>query len=478
MLGNAQIQSRQISGLIRSGEEQIPLEGVSVRTKETGQNSGSGADGIYHINVTSKDSTLVFSLSGYETKELRLGDRASYDVSLTPGSDSNVNLASLQGKSRGEFILPQGIRVPFNFEIATDKDGRSRLYFLNGDERFEGGEIQPLGDSLAVNLDLFGNVLMLKATGTNLNGTLRRQDGGGAGLPVVATLGRLDRFVEKGIAPVGDISGTYSVTFKGTDGKEEKAVALFQQTGNKLRGTFLRITGDSRFLEGVVEKDSFRLSSFIGSVPAYYRGRVLKNGTISGELVGARGNVSFTGIQNEEAELPDPYRLTFLKEGYASLDFSFPNAEGKPVSLKDPKYRGKVVIVTISGTWCPNCIDEASFLAPWYKKNRERGVEVISIHYERLTDTAFVRKALGRFREKFDIQYEQLFGGKADKGVVAASLPALNTFLSFPTTIFIDKKGKVAKIHTGYTGPATGKHYTAFVKDFNAEVDTLLKEGR
>jgi hypothetical protein len=108
--------------------------------------------------------------------------------------------------------------------------------------------------------------------------------------------------------------------------------------------------------------------------------------------------------------------------------------------------------------------------------NQARGVEVISIQYERQTDSAFVRKVLTRMRQRYDIQYDQVFGGIADKQAVAASLPALNSFLAFPTTIFIDKKGRVAKIHTGYTGPATGQYYQDFVKEFNGEVDTLVRE--
>ena len=103
-------------------------------------------------------------------------------------------------------------------------------------------------------------------------------------------------------------------------------------------------------------------------------------------------------------------------------------------------------------------------------------MEVIAIHYERQTDTAFLRKAFQRFHKKFDIEYDEVIAGVADKQAVAESLPALNTFLSFPTTVFIDRKGKVSKIHTGYTGPATGSYYTEFVKEFNAEIDRLLKE--
>jgi len=101
-------------------------------------------------------------------------------------------------------------------------------------------------------------------------------------------------------------------------------------------------------------------------------------------------------------------------------------------------------------------------------------VEIVSIQYERKTDTAFVRKVLTRMRDRYDIQYTQVFGGIADKQVVANSLPALNTFLAFPTTIFIDKQGKVAGIHTGYSGPATGIYYQKFQQEFNDKVDALL----
>ena len=159
---------------------------------------------------------------------------------------------SIFGKGRGEFAFPGGLQVPFNFDIVKGKGGQPVLYFLNGDERFEGGPVQRKEDSLYVNLDLFGNVLALKATGTSLSGFLRKQNGQGLELPVSGTIGRSDRFMKKGPSPAGEVSGTYSVVFKAADGKEEQAVALFHQEGSKLKGTFLRITGDSRFLEGVV----------------------------------------------------------------------------------------------------------------------------------------------------------------------------------------------------------------------------------
>ena len=127
--------------------------------------------------------------------------------------------------------------------------------------------------------------------------------------------------------------------------------------------------------------------------------------------------MSFAGTLNAKAGLPDPYKLTGLKEGYSELDFSFPDVNGQKISPKDEKFKNKVVIVAIGGTWCPNCVDEASFLAPWYKANHERGVEIISIQYERQADPDFVKKVLTRMRSKYDIQYDQVFGGIADNSM-------------------------------------------------------------
>jgi len=380
------------------------------------------------------------------------------------------------GNLRGAFKIKPGIEVPFNFDITGKNADDLNLVFLNAEERFPGGHVNRPADSLFVKLDQFDNELAFKIEGDSLVGVLRKQDKSGRPLAVVDERGKNYRFKPSETDPAGNFTGTYDVVFKSQSGNDEKAVGVFKQIGNKITGTFLRVTGDSRYLEGTVEGNNFSLSSFIGSSPSYYKGTFSKDGTLTGEVVSARGNQPFTGTQNQNAKLPDAYKLTFLKDGYKTLDFSFPDVNGKKISLSDEKYKNKVVILTITGSWCPNCVDEASFIAPWYKENKKRGVEVIGIHYERQTDSAYVRKVLTRFREKFDIQYDQVIAGTPDKQLVAKSLPALSNFLSFPTTIIINKKGEVAQIHTGYSGPATGKYYTEFVKEFNQEIDELLKQ--
>ncbi len=373
------------------------------------------------------------------------------------------------GKWRGVFHNANGIDVPFNFEVKGKSAATAKVYLLNGEEHFETSQPVQKGDSVIIPFDQFDTELAFKIGDSDLTGTFRKKDHSGRVIPVTATYGQDFRFNDNDEKPVGDISGKYDITFKSESGREDKAVGLFKQKGNRLYATFMRITGDSRFLEGIVKGNQFFLSSFIGGGPAYYTGTFDE----AGQLTGA----NFTGIKNANAALPDPYKLTYLKDGYKTFDFSLPDVDGKKVSLKDEKYKDKVVIVTITGTWCPNCIDEASFLAPWYKKNKQRGVEAVAVHYERKADPVYVKNAIENFKKRYNIEYDEVFGGLVDKKAVAESFPALNTFLSFPTILFIDKQGNVAKIYTGFTGPATGVYYQQFIKDFNDEVDHLLASG-
>jgi thiol-disulfide isomerase/thioredoxin len=486
--------TRTISGQVTSQENGSPLEGVAVWAKGDTLPSGTMADGMYYLPICDKDSILVVSLDGFQPQEIRLTAASDYNVVLrkvqtppappasapappAPSASRVLPPFNPIGNWRAVFQLKPGVEVPITFDIRTSAADTLKAYFHNAEERFEGGWIRQTSDSLFIFLDQFDNELAFRIADSGLTGVLKKQDGTGTPLPVTAQAGVNYRFRDEGIKPAGDISGTYDITFHSENGKEEKAVGLFRQQGNTLRATFLRVTGDSRYLEGIVEGDHFYLSSYIGgAAPGYYTGSFTTDGQLEGNVVGAHGGQAFTGIHNEKAALPDAYTLTYLKPGYSSFDFSFPDANGHPITLQATKFRNKVVIVTIGGTWCPNCVDETSFLAPWYAANKSRGIEIVSIQYERQTDTAFVHKVLSRQREKYNIGYTQVFGGLADKQGVANSLPSLNAFLAFPTTIFIDKKGKVAKIHTGYSGPATGIYYQQFEKEFNDEVDELVKQ--
>jgi peroxiredoxin len=275
------------------------------------------------------------------------------------------------------------------------------------------------------------------------------------------------------------VRGKWSVNLiSEKDGKTSVryTVGLLEQTGNKVTGTILTTTGDYRYLEGVIDGAQLKLSAFSGSSPTLLSAELTDSLHLTGEFISPTGRTIVQAIKSDTAALPDPYTLTFLKPGFDRLSFAFPNLEGKSITLKDEKYKGKVVVLTVLGSWCPNCIDEAAFLAPWYKENKDRGIEIVGLSFERKDDFEFAKARLNTLIKKFDIQYDILFAGISDKKVVAEKLPELNTFLSFPTTLFIDKQGKVRKVHTGYSGPATGKYYQEYIREFNDEVSALVSE--
>ncbi len=381
----------------------------------------------------------------------------------------------LLGQWRGSFPLNSGNEIPFNFEIVVSGKKDTSLFFINGTDKYNGGKLVTKKDSIYISLDQFDTEIALAIINDqSLSGFWRKQNGAGSSFPIHAEKNK-PRFSSSTNLSNNTIGNSYSVEFTNDAGKKIPSVGLFKQEGNRLFATFLRISGDSRYSEGIIEGNEFKLSMFIGNGPLLFVGKINKDGSINGEQIGLKSNQTFTAIKNDSALLPATNNLTIVNND-KPFNFSLQNALGKKISLDDDRYKNKPVIVTIGGTWCLNCADEAMFLAPWYRKNQSRGIEMITVQFEVVDDFVYAQKTMNRFKQKFNIPYEMVFGGTTDNAKVLAALPALEKFYSFPTTLFIDKNRKVFKIHTGFSGPATGKFYTEFIREFNQTVDELLKQ--
>ena len=174
--------------------------------------------------------------------------------------------------------------------------------------------------------------------------------------------------------------------------------------------------------------------------------------------------------------MPDPESLTFLKEGYDKIDFTFPDVSGNPVKPSDDKFKDKVLILQIFGTWCPNCMDETKFLSKWYNENKERGVEILGLAYERKPDFVYATTRVNKMKAKLNVPYDFVIAGINDKEEAAKTLPMLNRVLAFPTTIIIGRDGKVKHIYTGFEGPGTGIYHERFKERFNQLINELLNE--
>lgn len=376
-----------------------------------------------------------------------------------------------EGLWRGVFTVPEN-EIPFLFEVKDNS-----VLLINGEDRFQVKNIACRNDSVFIPIDLYDAVLKAKVTENSMQGRLIKLINGkpDAGVPFKAEYGNLPRFPESAEIPSVSLNGTWDIEI-GTGDSVEKTVGIFDQKKSLLTGSILTTTGDYRFLEGAVHGKKFELSAFGGSTPYLIKGEFADENNFSGEFVTPRKTIKIEGKRNAKAALPDAYAVSYLKEGYSTVAFSFPNLEGKLVSLSDPAYKGKVVIVTILGSWCPNCLDENKFLSGWYKANRDRGVEIIGLGFERKNDFESAKKSLTALKARLGIEYEILFAGQSGTESASKALPQLNGIASFPTTIFIDKKGNVRKVHSGFSGPATGKFYEEFKTEFNALIDQLVAE--
>jgi hypothetical protein len=123
-------------------------------------------------------------------------------------------------------------------------------------------------------------------------------------------------------------------------------------------------------------------------------------------------------------------------------------------------------------------MDETAFLSEWYKKNHQRGVEIIALAYEYSTDFERSRRDLLKFQQRFKVDYPVLITGVTvmDSLRTEKTLPQFTPIKTFPTSIVLDKKGKVRKIDTGFFGPGTGVYYERYKEEFERTVNDLLKE--
>lgn len=372
----------------------------------------------------------------------------------------------------------QGQQLPFNFELTKDDDGGYDIYLRNADERLLLDEVNVAGDSIDIGLHIFDANIKASIKGDTLQGEFIKNYEKDFNIPFTAVYGQSFRFERvKEQKDVPDFTGKYAVTFT-HEFDTTKALGIFKQQGDSVTGTFLTPTGDYRYLQGNVVNGLMQLSTFDGNHAYIFRATKKEDGSLTGEFISGKNHMEFwEGVKDENASLPDPESLTYLKPGYERIEFKFPDVNGNPVTLNDEKYKNKVIILQMFGTWCPNCMDETMFLSPWYNENKKRGVEIIGLAYERKPDFDYASGRVKKMIDKLKVSYDFVIAGTNDKTQAAETLPMLNKVVAFPTTIFIGKDGKVKKIHTGFSGPGTGFYYEQGIQKFNETVNELLSEN-
>jgi thiol-disulfide isomerase/thioredoxin len=387
---------------------------------------------------------------------------------VAPSAASAQSLAGLWDAS----VVVNKLEIPFRFEIAGD-GANVKGSFFNGDEKVTSTSGSLENGTLTLAFDEYGTKVIATVKDGALEGEYNR---GTRGAPYPFKAKRFTPVVV-GDTNIPTIAGLWNIQV----GKSSKGEAAWQlivrQSGAEVSAAILRVDGDTGALTGSFRDGKFVLSHFSGARPSLLELTPAADGTLA--VVQGRDE-PLTALRAEQArakglpEPSDPSRFTSVKDPTEPLRFSFPDLSGRTVSNTDEKFRGKVVIVNIGGSWCPNCHDEAPFLADLYKKYKGQGLEIVLLSFEeaeQMKNPARVRA----FIKRYGIDYTVLVPGEPRE--LADKMPQGVNLNSFPTSFILGRDGRVRSVHAGFPGPASGEFHKQAKAEITATVERLLGEG-
>lgn len=375
------------------------------------------------------------------------------------------------------FNLEEETDAPTNFSLKKE-DSTYQVTFSNASEKICVTDVEVKNKQITIKDPVFNNWFEGDIISpTEIKGFWFKNDTNYK-VPFTAIFGNQDRFSkpENSNDEIKNTSGKWEVHFSKNNTEDHyEAIGLFNQEGNKVTGTFMTETGDYRFLEGNMYGNNLALSCYDGAHLFLFKAELRNDSLIGTFWSGTKWKEPWVAVKNDSFMLTNPDSLTYLKEGYSELAFSFPNTDGQNISLTDKRFDNKVVIVNIMGPWCPNCKDETAYLAKLHNNNNKDGLEVVALAFDNSDKAATINK-INKIKRHFNANYDFLLAGKSSKIEAAKSLPMLNHIMSYPTSIFIDRQGNIRKIRTGFYGPGTGDYYTRYIEKTNDFVTKLLTE--
>ena len=409
--------------------------------------------------------------------------RALFLLPLAPLLFPSKNLLSSSpappapvGLWHAELIPSAGHEVFFDLKIVAKGSGLSAS-LLNGASEIPFTSAAWDGAKLTLELAHYDAKIVAEPKGGELEGRYTRVIA--TGLAEVSF--RASRKAPAAPAPKGgaSIDGSWGVEMG--DGKNlEKITGVFRQKGGAVTGTFLSTTGDYGALHGTFDGERLALSVFDGVHVYRFDAELLPDGRLAGEYR-SRMNppVSWRGKRLDAAAaatfLPGSFDIVKPKDPSQPYVVSFPDVEGRIVSTADPRFSGKPMLVAFMGTWCPNCADEAPFLRDLYAKYGPKGLEVISLSFEYTDDVERNRRQVKRFIERFGTRHPILLAGTTKGAPASPAILPLEGWEGYPTTLFLDRRHRIVKIHSGFDGPATGERFAKLKKEIEGAVEMLLR---
>jgi len=394
---------------------------------------------------------------------------------------AQADAKSLAGRWDASLVTKTGV-VPFRLDISGEGANlKGTLY--NGWDPFEtttGAKFE--NGTLVLNIDHY----LTKITATLKDGQLEGQ---------VVSQSRADsgtyafhatRYVATPAAPLGSkesapsVSGSWEIPLDKPNAKGEKTQRLIvQQKGAEISASILRVDGDTGALNGAYKDGKWIVSHWDGSRAAVMELSLTKEGTLEIKQEGGRAGNKLIAYRTEVARAkgfaePEDYTThTTMRDPNEVFTYKFPDVDGKILSNDDPKFRNKVVIAIVTGTWCPNCHDEAQYLVQLYARYHDKGLEIVALDFEepeQQDDLARVHA----FIRQYHVPYTYLIAGAPAE--MWEKIPQAVNLNTWPATLFVGRDGKVKHIHTGFASPASGVFNAELKKEFTSTIEQLLKE--
>jgi peroxiredoxin len=374
-------------------------------------------------------------------------------------------------------VTTNGVEIPFRYEIAV-QGTQAQGFFFEGDQRIGSSSGTYVNGELKIAYDHLNTVLEAHLEGAELVGTYHNNRANARVIPFRAT-----RFAPvQTDADPPQVAGDWIMSrlaAERTAPRDTRTWTLFlRQSGAEVTGSILRVDGDTGTLSGHFTGGKLVLSHFAGERPTHVEATLNADGTLAITL---NGNAHYLAARSSEAHAkgiadpPDPSRYTSVKDPTEPLHFTGLGLDGKTVSDTDPRFQGKVVILAIGGSWCPNCHDEAPFLVELYNKFHAQGLEIVGLSFENSADMAVARPRMESFIRRYNIQYPMILMG--DTSMVNAKLPQIVNFGAFPTSIYIGRDGRVRSMHAGFASAATGDEHVRLEREVTDLVERLLAES-
>jgi thiol-disulfide isomerase/thioredoxin len=367
-------------------------------------------------------------------------------------------------------VIVNKLEIPFAFEVAGAGPSLKASFF-NGERRITSTASRFENGMFVLSFDQYATKLQVTYRDDQLTGEYQRARG--APYPFRASRASAS---PRQAASGPSIAGSWIFSAKSNKG-ETAFRFLARQTGGDVSATILRVDGDTGTLSGSWKDGRYVLSHFSGARPLLLEVtpvdattlRLKQNGQT--EYVATRADVPRT----KEAGVPtDPALHTSVKDPSEPFRFAFPDLDGRIVTNGDARFRGKVVLVNIGGSWCPNCHDEAPFLSALYQKYRGKGLEVVLLSFEegeQLTNPT----RLKAFIKEYGITYTVLIPGEPDQ--LNEKVPQGVNLNSFPTSFILGRDGLVKAVHAGFPSPGSGDFYSKAEREVTAIVERLLAES-